>query len=88
MSTKINGLASHGYLPAEWNGEPVDCADHKCGTVVGMGDACMIEMQSSTVYCDACGKVKRYIRKKAEQRASNDGAQLIANDGVSHDPRI
>jgi hypothetical protein len=74
MVMRIDALATNGFLPGEWGGETVDCADHKCGRPVAHGDACFIEMQSSTVYCDACGKVKRYIRKKADQRAALESA--------------
>ncbi len=86
MIMVVGGLATLGYLPGEWGAEPRDCADHKCQTVVKKGDACFIEMQSSDVYCDACGKVKRYIAKKAKERAARNA--INCTDGVDHDPRI
>jgi len=72
MTVKIGSLATNGFLSGEWAGEPTECADHKCVRAVNTGDACFIEMQSSSVYCDDCGKVKRYIAKKAAQRAVLD----------------
>lgn len=77
MIMRVDGLATNGFLPGEWGGEPTDCADHKCDRVVAKGSACFIEMQSSTVYCEDCGKVKRYIAKKAEQRAAMNATNCM-----------
>lgn len=74
MIMQVGTLAEHGFLPGEWGGEPTECADHKCERVVKKGDECFIDMQSSSVYCDGCGKCKRYVRKRAEQRE----VQLVA----------
>lgn len=68
MIMTVGALGMEGFMTGEWGGEPQECADHKCGRMVSKGDACIIEMQSSTVYCEGCGKVKRYIVKKARER--------------------
>jgi hypothetical protein len=69
---KIGGDIRHGYMGASWDGDITECSDRKCGRLVKNGDACFVELQSGALYCDGCGRCKRYIRKMAEKREAKE----------------
>ena len=53
---------------------PTTCKDEKCGRMVAHQDPCFIDTwtENGDVYCDACGKCRRYERKMAERRGELD----------------
>jgi RNase P subunit RPR2 len=60
------------------NAETVSCSDEKCPKTVSFMKECFLD-QDGSIYCVQCGQVKRYERKKAEQRKELGLPEILIN---------
>jgi len=61
------------------NAETIPCADDKCPKKVSFMQECFLDQQDGSVFCVQCGQVKRYERKKAEQRKQLGLPEILIN---------
>lgn len=54
------------------------CADEKCPKSVKFMEECFLD-QDGSIYCIQCGQVKRYERKKADQRKQLGLPEILIN---------
>lgn len=70
-----------GFLEMRYTSPVVECADPRCARVIPMKHEedqiqagqlpfvwCFLDVNKGSIYCDSCGKCRRYARKKAVQR--------------------
>lgn len=50
--------------------EPVKCPADRCGRAIAPGESCFRD-ERGILYCDNCGKVMRYERKKEAERLAH-----------------
>lgn len=58
--------------------ETISCSDEKCPKKVSFMNECFID-QDGSIFCIQCGQVKRYERKKAEQRKQLGLPEILIN---------
>ena len=58
--------------------DTVSCSDEKCPKSVSFMHECYLD-QDGSIFCVQCGQVKRYERKKAEQRRQLGLPDILIN---------
>lgn len=61
-----------------WASEPTSCSNDICGRKIRRGDECFADVLSDADYCQQCGVMLRYHRKKAGER--NDPLPVTFKD--------
>ncbi len=55
-------------LPQLWAGTKIKCSYDSCSRPINRGDECFGDCLSEANYCQQCGIMLRYHRKKANER--------------------
>lgn len=57
-----------GLLETKLTTEDTKCHSRDCFRQIKTDDPCFVDVNTSAVLCDDCGKCERYSRKKEEER--------------------
>ena len=67
---------SEAFCPSEEN---ESCRESKCGRPIKFMQKCFIDHNNGELYCNSCGLVVRYERKKAQERINRGLPEIKIN---------